>query len=83
MSFNGDLKGPDWKETMRGRLVEMVEDARKEGIILISYDGPLAVCPNCGRRISNKWTHISDPSGVGCHGFLTKEVHGFQASHVS
>jgi hypothetical protein len=66
-----------WKEIVQIRLVRLLDDAKKSGVILPAYDGPLHICPNCGRRISDKWTHISDPSGIGCRGFLTKEVHEF------
>ena len=66
-----------WKDIVKIRMVRLVEDARKRGVILPAYDGPVNRCPNCGKRISDKWTHISDPSGVGCRGFLTKEVREF------
>lgn len=81
MSYGNTLNGHTWKEVMQIRLMHMIENARKQGVILLSYDGPVPVCPTCGRRISHKWTHISDPSGVGCHGFLTKEIHEFQESN--
>jgi hypothetical protein len=78
MSLSYNFREHNWKAVMQARLIDMIENGRKQGVILLSYDGPLSVCPNCGRRISDKWTHISDPSGVGCHGFLTKEIHEFQ-----
>jgi len=71
-----------WKEIVQIRLVRLLDDAQKRGVILPAYDGPLHICPNCGRRISDKWTHISDPSGIGCRGFLTKEVHEFHKEKV-
>ena len=80
MTTGFNTQGLSWKEIVQIRLDRMLEDARKIGVILPAYDGPLAVCPNCGKRISDKWTHISDPSGVGCHGFLTKEVREFNKS---
>jgi hypothetical protein len=82
MSTAFNTRDLSWKEIVQIRLVRLVEDARKRGVILPAYDGPVDVCPNCGKRISDKWTHISDPSGVGCRGFLTKEVHEFHMEKV-
>jgi hypothetical protein len=78
MSISQNQKERTWKEIREARIIDMVGNARKLSIVLLSYDGPLSVCPTCGGRISDKWTHISNPSGVGCHGFLTKEVREFQ-----
>ncbi len=78
MSISQNVKDRTWKEIREARITGMVEHARKLSIVLLSYEGPLSVCPTCGGRISDKWTHISDPSGVGCHGFLTKEVREFR-----
>jgi hypothetical protein len=78
MSISQNQKERTWKEIREARIIDMVGNARKLSIVLLSYDGPLSVCPTCGGRISDKWTHISNPSGVGCHGFLTKEVRKFQ-----
>ena len=78
MSISQNQKERTWKEIREARIIDMVGNARKLSIVLLSYDGPLSVCPTCGGRISDKWTHISNPSGVGCHGFLTKEVCEFQ-----
>ena len=78
MNLNHNLKEQTWKEIRQARIIDMVEISRKQGTLLLSYDGPVSVCPNCGGRISDKWTHISDPSGLACHGFLTKEVREFK-----
>lgn len=77
MSISQNLNGRKWKEIREARIIDMVEQSRKLSIVLLSYEGPLTMCPTCGGRISDKWTHISDPSGVGCRGFLTKEVREF------
>jgi hypothetical protein len=82
MSTGFNTRDLSWKEIVQIRLIRLVEDARKRGVILPAYDGPVTICPNCGKRISDKWTHISDPSGVGCRGFLTKEVHEFHMEKV-
>ena len=82
MSTGFNTKDLSWKEIVQIRLIRLVEDARKRGVILPAYDGPVGICPNCGKRISDKWTHISDPSGVGCRGFLTKEVREFHTEKV-
>ncbi|MGD0005429.1 MAG: hypothetical protein ABSE06_14500 [Anaerolineaceae bacterium] len=78
MSISQNLNGRKWKEIREARIIDIVEKSRKLSIVLLSYEGPLPICPTCGGRISDKWTHISDPSGVGCRGFLTKEVREFQ-----
>ena len=82
MSTSFNTRDLSWKEIVQIRLDRLLEDARKRGVILPAYNGPLSMCPNCGKRISDKWTHISDPSGIGCRGFLTKEVREFHKAKL-